>query len=158
MAERKIIKGTKLSDIIDNVRKQISDVGEMYDEDFFISVINSALPQLARKKGLRRMFKLRYQAQLATVNADGKPAARWDIEGITVVGKERLNFAVETDCYKDLGVCYKSPSSFFSCYRFPELECPGDPCSYTIETINGVSTIISTNHQLTLLCWTLYFM
>lgn len=138
----KVIKGAKLQTILDDIRIQISDVGEMYDDEFLVSAINSSLKQLARKKGLRRLFKVQYQAQLATINADGKPAARWDLSDIHLVGKERLNFISEDDCYTDLQLCYKTPKEFHRCYRMPELQQPGTPCFYTIEHIGDTSTII----------------
>lgn len=134
--------GTPIQLIIDEVRTQISDDADLYTDSFLLSAINSALHILALEEDLQRLFKLRYKAELATINKDGKPAARWtlDIPG-EIVGKERLAF-IEMECYKDITPCYKKPEEFFSCYRFPEQECPGLPCAYTIENVAGKSTII----------------
>lgn len=134
--------GTPLQLIIDEVRTQISDDAELYTDTFILSAINTALHLLALEEDLQRLFKLRYQAELATVNKNGKPAARWtlDIPG-EVVGKEHLNF-IEMECYKDITPCFVRPEKFYSCYRFPEQNCPGLPCAYTLENYNGKTTII----------------
>ena len=134
--------GTPIQLIYDEVRTQISDDAKLYTDTFLLSAINSAIHMLALEEDLQRLFKLKYQAELATVNPDGKPAARWtlDIPG-EVVGKERLAF-IEMDCYKDITPCYKKPEDFFACYKFPEQNCPGLPCAYTIEYYNGKTTII----------------
>lgn len=134
--------GTPMQLIIDEVRTQISDDADLYTDSFLLSAINSAIHLLAYEEDLQRLFKLRYKAELATINKDGKPAARWtlDIPG-EIVGKEHLNF-IEMECYKDITPCYKRPEDFYSCFRFPEQECPGLPCAYTIEHVAGKSTII----------------
>lgn len=134
--------GTPIQLIIDEVRTQISDDADLYTDTFLLSAINSAIHILALEEDLQRLFKLRYKAELATVNPDGKPAARWtlDIPG-EVVGKEHLNF-VEMECYKDVTPCYVKPEEFYACYKFPEQNCPGLPCSYTLEHYNGKTTII----------------
>lgn len=134
--------GTPISAIMDMVRTQISDDAELYTDSFLLSAINSAIHILAIEEDLQRLFKLKYVAELATINPDGKPAARWtlDIPG-EVVGKEHLNF-IEFECYKDITPCYKQPKDFYACYKFPEKNCPGLPCAYTIENYNGLSTII----------------
>lgn len=134
--------GTPLQLIFDTVRTQLSDDADLYTDSFLLSAVNSALHLLAMEEDLQRLFKLKYSAELATVNADGKPAARWtlDIPG-EVVGKERMNF-MEMECYKDVTPCYVRPEDFFGCYKFPEQNCPGLPCSYTIENYMGKTTII----------------
>ena len=134
--------GTPIQLIIDEVRTQISDDADLYTDSFLLSAINSAIHLLAYEEDLQRLFKLRYKAELATINSDGKPAARWtlDIPG-EVVGKERMSF-IEMECYKDITPCYQNPRDFFACYKFPEQECPGLPCAYTMEHINGKTTII----------------
>ena len=134
--------GTPIQLIIDEVRTQISDDADLYTDAFLLSAINSAIHILAYEEDLQRLFKLRYQTELATINQDGKPAARWtlDIPG-EVVGKERMSF-VEMECYKDITPCYVKPEEFYACYSFPAQECPGLPCAYTMEHVNGKTTII----------------
>lgn len=134
--------GVPIQLVIDEVRTQISDDADLYTDSFLLSAINSALHILAFEEDLQRLFKVRYKAELATINKDGKPAARWtlDIPG-EVVGKERLSF-IEMECYKDITPCYQKPQDFFACYKFPEACCPGLPCAYTIEYINGKTTVI----------------
>ena len=135
--------GTPIQQIMDMVRTQLSDDAELYTYTFLLSAINSAIHILAVEEDLQRLFKLRYKAELATKDPEtGKPAARWtlDIPG-EVVGKERLNF-IEFECYKDVTPCFKTPQEFFACYRFPEQNCPGLPCAYTMEQYYGKTTII----------------
>ena len=134
--------GTPLQLIFDEVRTQLSDDADLYTDTFLLSAVNTALHLLAIEEDLQRLFKLKYAAELATLNKDGKPAARWtlDIPG-EVVGKERMSF-MEMDCYRDVTPCYVRPEEFFGCYKFPEQNCPGLPCSYTMEHYNGKTTII----------------
>lgn len=134
--------GTPIRLIIDEVRTQISDDADLYTDSFILSAINTAIHMLAMEEDLQRLFKLRYQAELATQNKDGKPAARWtlDIPG-EVMGKERFN-CVEMECYTDCTPCYRTPKEFYSSYCFPEQNCPGLPSTYTIENYNGKTTII----------------
>lgn len=135
--------GTPIQQIIDTVRIQLSDDAHLYTDTFLLSAINTAIHLLAIEEDLQRLFKLKYKAELATKDPEtGKPAARWtlDIPG-EVVGKERLNF-IEFECYKDVTPCFKTPQEFFACYRFPEQNCPGLPCAYTMEHYNGKTTII----------------
>jgi hypothetical protein len=135
--------GTPIQQLMDMVRTQISDDAELYTDTFLLSAINSAIHIRATEEDLQRLFKLRYKAELATKDPEtGKPAARWtlDIPG-EVVGKERLNF-IEFECYKDITPCFKTPQEFFACYKFPEQNCPGLPCAYTMEQYYGKTTII----------------
>ena len=69
--------GALLSDIIDDVRIQISDDAELYTDTFIISAINSALKLIALEEDARRIFRYKLQTELATINKDGTPAARW---------------------------------------------------------------------------------
>ena len=135
--------GAKLADIIDDVRTQISDSGKLYTDTFLISAINSAIKYISVNQYARRLFKYKLQTELATLNKDGKPAARWtlNIPG-RYAGKERMNFITQTGCYEDITPCYKTPQEFFKCYKFPEMECPGDPCAYTMEHIGDSTTLI----------------
>lgn len=134
--------GTPLQLIFDEVRTQLSDDADLYTDTFLLSAVNSAIHLLAYEEDLQRLFKLKYKAEFATLNKDNKPAARWtlDIPG-EVVGKERMNF-IEMECYKDVTPCYVRPEEFFGCYKFPEQNCPGLPCKYTMENYNGKTTII----------------
>jgi len=135
--------GTPIQQIIDNVRMQISDDAHLYTDTFLLSAINSAIHILALEEDLQRLFKLRYKGELATKDPEtNRPAARWtlDIPG-EVVGKERMSF-IEFECYKDITPCFKTPQEFFACYKFPEQNCPGLPCSYSIEQYYGKTTII----------------
>ena len=135
--------GAKLQDIIDDVRIQISDDAHLYTDTFIISAINSALKLIALEEDARRIFKYKLQTELATLNKDGTPAARWDlnIPG-KYSGKDYLNFVKQDECYDCLKPCYKSPKEFFKCCAFPENELPGDPCNYTLEHIGDVTTLI----------------
>ena len=115
------IGGHKIQQLFEDVRTQISDDAHLYTDTFLLSALNSAIHILAMEKDLERMFKVKYQAELATINKDGTRAARWtlDLDG-ELVGKERFSLIAQDDCYTDVTPCYKSPREFFKCYRFPE--------------------------------------
>ena len=137
------VGGHPIKHIINEVRQQISDDAHMYTDTFLLSALNSAIHIVAMEQDCERIFKIKYQAELATVNADGTPAARWtiDTEG-EIVGKERMNFVAQDECYTDVTPCFQTPREFFSCYKFPENNEPGLPCAYTIEQIGSQTTII----------------
>lgn len=137
------IGGHKIQQLFEDVRTQISDDAHLYTDAFLLSALNSAIHILAMEKDLERMFKVKYQAELATINKDGTRAARWtlDLDG-ELVGKERFSLIAQDDCYTDVTPCYKSPREFFKCYRFPENNAPGLPCSYTIEHLGDQTTLI----------------
>lgn len=135
--------GALLSDIIDDVRMQISDDAELYTDTFIISAINSALKLIALEEDARRIFRYKLQTELATINKDGTPAARWalKIPG-KYTGKDYFNLVKQDECYTCLKPCYKGLKDFFACCKFPENEAPGDPCSYTLEHIGDITTLI----------------
>lgn len=137
------IGGHPIAQIIEDVRVQISDDAHMYTDTFLRSALNSAIHLVALEQDCERIFKIKYQAEFATLNKDGTPAARWtlDTEG-EIVGRERMNFISQGECYEDITPCYKTPQEFFSCYKFPENNEPGLPCAYTLEQIGSQTTLI----------------
>ena len=135
--------GALLQDIIDDVRGQISDDAHLYTDTFIISAINSALKIIALEEDARRIFRYKFQSELATLNADGTPAARWDLElPGKYMGKDYFNIIKQDECYTCLKPCYKSTKEFFRCCAFPENETPGDPCNYTLEHMGNLTTLI----------------
>lgn len=135
--------GAKLQDIIDDVRLQISDDAHLYTDTFIISAINSAIKLISLEEDARRIFRYKLQTELATLNKDGTPAARWDLQiPGKYTGKDYFNLVKQDDCYTCLKPCYKPTKEFFRCCSFPENEQPGDPCSYTLEHIGGITTLI----------------
>lgn len=134
--------GAKLADVIEDIREQISDDAELYTNTFIISAINSAIKLMAKEEDLRRLFRFKLQTELATLNKDGTPAARWDLQlPGAYTGKDYFNIVQEDECYDCIKPCYKSPKDFFRCCSFPENECPGTPCSYTLEHFGSVTTL-----------------
>lgn len=135
--------GALLRDIIDDVRIQISDDAQLYTDTFIISAINSALKIIGLEEDARRIFRYKLQTELATINKDGTPAARWDlnIPG-KYTGKDYFNFVKQDECYDCMKMCYKKPKDFFNCCAFPENEAIGHPCSYTLEHIGDSTTLI----------------
>lgn len=135
--------GALLQDIIDDIRIQISDDAQLYTDTFLISAINSAIKIIALEEDARRIFKYKLQTELATLNADGTPAARWDLKiPGKYSGKDYFNLVKQDDCYTCLKPCYKTPREFFNCCAFPENEALGDPCSYTLEHMGDITTLI----------------
>jgi hypothetical protein len=135
--------GAKLMDIIDDVRTQLSDNGQFYSDKFLLSAMNSAIKLISLEEDARRLFKYKFQAELASINADGTPAARWELNlPGRYTGKEYINFVKQDDCFGCADPCFKTPKEFFECCRFPENECPGDPCAYTLEHIGDSTTLI----------------
>lgn len=134
--------GANLEYLIEDIREQISDDAELYTDEFIVSAINSALKLMAKEEDLRRLFRFKLQTELASVNKDGTPAARWDLKlPGAYTGKDYFNIIREDECYECTKPCYKSPKDFFRCCTFPENVCPGDPCSYTLEHFGSITTL-----------------
>lgn len=134
--------GANLEYLIEDIREQISDDAELYTDEFIVSAINSALKLMAKEEDLRRLFRFKLQTELASVNKDGTPAARWDLKlPGAYTGKDYFNIIREDECYECTKPCYKSPKDFFRCCTFPENACPGDPCSYTLEHFGSIATL-----------------
>lgn len=135
--------GDKLQTVINEVRTQISDDAELYTDTFIVSAINSAIKQIAWEEDARDFFKYHLQTELASINGDGTPAARWtfSMPG-TYNGKVYLNFISLDGCYGCLTPCYEPEERFFRCCAFPENECPGKPCTYTLEQMGDKTTLI----------------
>lgn len=135
--------GDKLRTVIDDVRTQISDDGHLYTDTFLVSAINSAIKLIAWEEDARDFFKYHLQTELASINKDGTPAARWtfSLPG-TYNGKKYMNFIDLKHCYGCLAPCYLPEERFFQCCAFPENECPGQPCTYTLEQMGDKTTLI----------------
>lgn len=135
--------GADLREIIEDIRLQISDDADLYTDTFIVSAINSAIKLIALEEDARRLFRYKLQTELATVNADGTPAARWDLKlPGKYMGKDYFNIIKQDECYTCLKPCYKPLKKFFERCSFPENECPGDPCNYTLEHIGNITTLI----------------
>ena len=65
------IGGHPIAQIIEDVRVQISDDAHMYTDTFLRSALNSAIKLVAIEQDCERVFKIKYQSELATINADG---------------------------------------------------------------------------------------
>jgi len=107
--------GANLEYLIEDIREQISDDAELYTDEFIVSAINSALKLMAKEEDLRRLFRFKLQTELASVNKDGTPAARWDLKlPGAYTGKDYFNIIREDECYECTKPCYKSPKDFGS--------------------------------------------
>ena len=135
--------GDSLPEVIRVVRSLISDDAHLYTDTFITDAINESIKLISWEEDAEKIFKCKLQTELATINADGTPAARWTLKiPGTYRGKEYFNFVSLDGCYSCLKPCYKKPEDFFRCCAFPENECPGEPCYYTIEQIGDNTTII----------------
>ena len=140
-----------VDDFIKEFRKRIGDTTCQTPVANIMSWINTALRRLARSKGLDKLFTYHDTFELARLNADGTPAASWNLKGLEDSGYKlgmiidiKSVMFVDTSgcCMEGSHPCYMPLDWFRREHPFPEKECPGMPCSFTINQMGGVTQII----------------
>lgn len=139
-----------VEEFISEFRKRIGDSTCQTPAANIISWINTALRRLARSKGLDKLFIYHDTFELARLNADGTPAASWKLKGLEDSGfelgmiidiKSLLMLDTSGCCMEGYNPCYMPFAWFRKEHPFPEKNCPGIPCSFTINQIGGVTQI-----------------
>lgn len=139
-----------VEDFVKEFRRRIGDTTCEVSVASIISWINTALRRLARSKGLDKLFTYHDTFELARLNADGTPAASWKLKGLEDSGhqlgmiidiKSILILDTSGCCMEGYHPCYMPLDWFRKEHPFPEKECPGTPCSFTINQLGGVSQI-----------------
>lgn len=140
-----------VDEFIKEFRRRVGDTTCQTPATEIISWINTALRRLARSRGLDKLFTYHDTFELARLNADGTPAASWKLKGLETDGvnlgmiidiKSMLLVDPSDCCMSPCSPCYMPLDWFRREHPFPEKECPGCPCSFTINQIGGVSQII----------------
>lgn len=140
-----------VEDFIKEFRRRIGDSTCQTPVASILSWINTALRRLARSKGLDKLFTYHDTFELARLNEDGTPAASWKLKGLEDSGFQlgmiidiKSIMLVDTTgcCMEGHHPCYMPLDWFRREHPFPEKECPGIPCSFTINQIGGVTQII----------------
>lgn len=139
-----------VEEFITEFRERIGDSTCQVPVDNIISWINTALRRLARSKGLDKLFVYHDTFQLARLDADGTPAASWKLKGLKDSGyelgmiidiKSLLVMDADGCCMEGYTPCYMPMNWFRKEHPFPEKECPGDPCAFTIDQFGGLTKI-----------------
>ena len=139
-----------VAEFIDEFRERIGDTTCDTPVKNIIGWMNTALRRLARSKGLDKLFIYHDTFELARLNADGTPAASWKLKGLEtdnvqlgmIIDMESITFLASSNCCMEgYHPCYMDPGWFRKEHPFPEKECPGAPCAFTIETIKGITQI-----------------
>lgn len=139
-----------VDDFIKEFRRRIGDSTCQTPVNSIISWINTALRRLARSRGLDKLFTYHDTFELARLNADGTPAASWKLQGLEDGGAQLgmiidIKSVIVLDeascCLEDYHPCYMPFDWFRREHPFPEKECAGIPCSFTINQISGVTQI-----------------
>lgn len=140
-----------VEEFIKEFRRRIDDSTCSVSVTNIISWINTALRRLARSRGMDKLFTYHDTFELARLNADGTPTASWRLKGLEDSGfqlgmiidiKSMLVLDTSGCCMEDYHPCYMPLDWFRKEHPFPEKECPGIPCSFTVSQIGGVSQII----------------
>lgn len=140
-----------VEDFITEFRRRVGDTTCHTPANNIISWINTALRRLARSKGLDKLFVFHDTFQLARLNADGTPTASWKFKGLEddgaklgmVIDIKSLNVLdLDGCCMEAYHPCYMPFDWFRKKHPFPEKECVGIPCAFTIYQIGGVQKII----------------
>lgn len=138
-----------VDDFIKEFRRRIGDSTCEVPAANIISWINTALRRLARAKGLDKLFTYHDTFELARLDKDGTPAASWKLKGLETSGYElgmiidiKSVLVLDTSgcCMEGYHPCYIPLDWFRKEHPFPEKECPGIPCSFTISQMEGVTT------------------
>lgn len=139
-----------VEEFIAEFRRRVGDSTCQVPASNIISWMNTALRRLARSKGLDKLFTYHDTFELARINQDGTPAASWKLKGLEDSGEE-LGMIIDIKsilvldhtgcCMDNVHVCYIPLDWFRKEHPFPEKECAGLPCSFTINQIGGITTI-----------------
>lgn len=137
-------------EFIKEFRRRIGDTTCETPAASIISWINTALRRLARSKGLDKLFTYHDTFELARLNQDGTPAASWKLKGLET-DDVQLGMIIDIKsimlldtsgcCMEGYHPCYMPIDWFRKEHPFPEKECPGTPCSFTINQLGGVTQI-----------------
>ena len=140
-----------VDEFIKEFRRRIGDSTCEVPVASIISWINTALRRLARARGLDKLFTYHDTFELARLNEDGTPAASWKLKGLEDSGfqlgmiidiKSLLVLDTTGCCMEGYHPCYMPLDWFRKEHPFPEKECPGIPCSFTINQMGGITTFI----------------
>ena len=140
-----------VEDFIAEFRRRIGDSTCQTPVKDIISWINTALRRLARSRGLDKLFTYHDTFQLARLNEDGTPAAAWKLKGLKDDGiqlgmiidiKSVIVLDTSGCCMEGYHPCYMPLGWFRREHPFPEKECPGIPCAFTINQIEGATQFI----------------
>ena len=140
-----------VDEFIQEFRRRTGDSTCQIPATSIISWINTALRRLARSRGLDKLFTYHDTFELARLNADGTPAASWKLKGLETDGvnlgmiidiKSMLLVDPSDCCLEPCRPCYMPLDWFRKEHPFPEKECAGCPCSFTINQLGGVTQFI----------------
>lgn len=134
-------------------RQNLEDVTGDINTSTIIAYLRTALSRLAREPGLDDLFLYQSTLELGRLKEDGSPAATWTINGIKEEDGERplgqiinvkslLILKTENCKVRPAEPCYLPYKYFRKEHPFPESECPGDPCFFTIYQFQGTTKII----------------
>ena len=139
-----------VENFIKEFRQRIGDTTCSTPAKSIIGWMNTALRRLARSRGLDKLFTYHDTFELARLNEDGTPAASWKIQGLKDSGVQ-LGMIIDIKsilvldgtgcCMEGYHPCYMPLDWFRKEHPFPEKECPGIPCSFTINQMNGATQI-----------------
>lgn len=139
-----------VEEFIKEFRRRIGDSTCEVPVASIISWMNTALRRLARSKGLDKLFTYHDTFELARLNQDGTPAASWKLKGLEtdevelgmIIDIKSIMLLDTSDCCMEgHHPCYMPIEWFRKEHPFPEKECPGMPCSFTINQLGGVTRI-----------------
>ena len=138
-------------EFIKEFRQRVGDSTCQVPVNHIISWMNTAMRRLARSKGLDKLFTYHDTFELARLNKDGTPAASWLLRGLEQDGA-RLGMILDIKsiglldtsdcCMESYHPCYMPLDWFNREHPFPEKECPGIPCSFTLNQIGGATQVV----------------
>lgn len=137
-------------EFITEFRRRVGDSTCEIPVNNILSWLNTALRRLARSRGLDKLFTYHDTFELARLNEDGTPAASWRLQGLDdndaklgmIIDIKSILVVDSSDCGMDkVCLCYMPFNWFRKEHPFPENECAGVPCAFTISQIKNTTTI-----------------
>lgn len=133
-------------DLVDEFRKGLGDTTQEIPDFEIISYLNRSLREVAREKGLDKLFMHQSTFEMASINTDGTPSASWTLEKSPggIIDIKDIRF-LNTNGSKVTQLCpkYMDYKVFRSHYPVPEaLSAGGNPKYFTFLQIGGKTRVM----------------
>ena len=135
-----------VKDLITEFRKGLGDTTQEIPDAEIISYMNRSLREVAREKGLDKLFMHQDTFELASINTDGTPSAAWVLDKSPggIIDIKDIRF-LNTNGSKVRQLCpkYMDYKVFRSRYPVPEaLSAGGNPKYFTFLQLGGKTRVM----------------
>jgi len=127
----------KISNLIDDFRSLTGDATCNTEDCYLITILNLSLQEMARERGLEKLFETKATVDLATIDkTSGVPTAAWELSELgTLMDIREMKILRLNGESCQIPINYMQPETFWDTYPFPERSECGVPTCFTIEQI-----------------------